>query len=99
METAKHTSTPWYCDQLPDESGGYGVWQDADPCDDMTICVLGGTEVRRKANAEYVAQACNNFEKLVEALSRLLAYADGHNGDYDATTYAEQALREAGIEV
>ncbi len=60
---AKHTATPWECDLSIWE---YGPWV-AVKCDEPRVTVA---HVYKDENAQFIVRACNNYEALVDALTK-----------------------------
>ena len=60
-------------------------------CDDIEVCSFN---TNRKANAEFIVRACNNHEKLVEALNKIYDSTD----NFKIHKIAKQALAEAESE-
>jgi len=65
--TAKHTPTPY---KLVQVQGGFGLISNDNNEYVTTIYQRDNNQV--KANAEFIVRACNNHNKLVEALERAL---------------------------
>ena len=83
-ETAKHTPTPWFA--VRNES----YWQ-ISPYDDKYAPSIGdccgsranwGADVEL-ANAAFICKAVNNYEKLVEALEKIIAVHPMTTADND----------------
>ena len=73
----KHSSLPWFIGEPFNPERACAIvcgWQDGEERGEETIAeVCDGPNGIGKRDARFIVLACNNFERLVEAASRVLA--------------------------
>ena len=99
MADTQHTPTPWSIGGLSSNPGeGHVIESDSA---DRTIawtansyCASNDEEYisqEDEANADFIIQACNSHDALVEVLETLMALEDGEPGSYDDPDTQERA--------
>jgi hypothetical protein len=86
---SKHTPLPWRADL--EGKGGWVMGPQSEPSGAFVICWRPPWEARSDesdANAEFIVRACNNHEKLLEALKEIVA-------DASCSAYAAQVADAA----
>ena len=104
MENAKHTPTPYKATHIGEGEFRREIIVDVANCGQIAEVLDTGNG---KANAEFIALACNAHRELAEALNNLLVMLDEGIGDaahedrrfaHECITDARAALLKAGID-
>lgn len=80
-----HTPTPWKWSQPFGEGFAYVDDTKHDNIEETgNICTVWSGNNNAEANAAFIVRACNNHDRLVEALANLVISADGLEADNDS---------------
>lgn len=98
-EQARHTPTPWAIDSSGNgKSFAIITSTHLSDMDDDVCKVYGGNnddDDARKANAEFIVQACNSHAQLVEALKTVIAGLEVALKSHDAVPAIKDVLARA----